>query len=201
MTVSRAGVTTGSDHREEITEPPHQFSEKRFATLWQGLPKNRPGLTRSAVVSVHSVTENIVPAVYSTHRMSGGRHPPGSPYGRFRSRWHLRNLSKLYRLVVIIGRWSMIDVFMISILVAVVHFGFLANVTADPGMVCFALVVILTIFAAELFDPRSMWDAAGLNGVVAPPLADGTPPETESPTESVPQLPSSDPNDMEPERA
>ena len=120
---------------------------------------------------------------------------------RFRSRWHLRNLSKLYRLVVIIGRWSMIDVFMISILVAVVHFGFLANVTADPGMVCFALVVILTIFAAELFDPRSMWDAAGLNGVVAPPLADGTPPETESPTESVPQLPSSDPNDMEPERA
>ena len=119
---------------------------------------------------------------------------------RFRSRWHLRNLSKLYRLVVIIGRWSMIDVFMISILVAVVHFGFLANVTADPGMVCFALVVILTIFAAELFDPRGMWDAAGLNDAVADPVADSSA-EAEFPPASAAISPSSDPNDMEPERA
>ncbi|MBS1103407.1 paraquat-inducible protein A [Gluconobacter sp. Dm-62] len=120
---------------------------------------------------------------------------------RLGASWQLRHLSKLYRLVVIIGRWSMIDVFMISILVAVVHFGFLANVTADPGMVCFALVVILTIFAAELFDPRGMWDAAGLNGTVAAPLADSTEPETSSPSGPVPHLPSSDPHDMEPGRA
>lgn len=83
---------------------------------------------------------------------------------RFRARRPLVFLGRLYRLVDIIGRWSMIDVFMISILCAVVHFGFMASVKAELGMVCFALVVILTIFAAEFFDPRVMWDAAGLNG-------------------------------------
>ncbi|WP_084712225.1 paraquat-inducible protein A [Tanticharoenia sakaeratensis] len=88
----------------------------------------------------------------------------------FGSRRRLPLLTKLYRVVDLIGRWSMIDVFMISILVAVVRFGFLANVTADFGMVCFAAVVILTIFAAECFDPRGMWDAAGLNGPVEGPL-------------------------------
>lgn len=73
-------------------------------------------------------------------------------------------LTRIYRIVDFIGRWSMIDVFMISILVAVVRFSYLANVTANFGCVCFAAVVILTIFAAHMFDPRSMWDAAGLNG-------------------------------------
>lgn len=72
-------------------------------------------------------------------------------------------LTKIYRIVLFIGRWSMIDVFMISILVAVVRFSFMANVTADPGVVFFALVVILTIFAADMYDVRGMWDAAGKN--------------------------------------
>lgn len=71
--------------------------------------------------------------------------------------------TKLYRVVVIIGRWSMIDVFMISILVAVVRYGALANIKALPGVACFAAVVVLTIFAADLFDPRRMWDVAGYN--------------------------------------
>lgn len=84
-------------------------------------------------------------------------------------------LTKLYRIVDFIGRWSMIDVFMISILVAVVRFSFLANVTANFGCVCFAAVVILTIFAAHMYDPRSMWDAAALNGPVPAdePAGDG----------------------------
>ncbi|TLU73619.1 paraquat-inducible membrane protein A [Lichenicoccus roseus] len=72
--------------------------------------------------------------------------------------------SKIFRIIDFVGRWSMIDVFMISILVAVVHFNALANVNADAGMMSFASVVILTIFAADCFDPRVMWDAAGLNG-------------------------------------
>ncbi|GBQ06595.1 paraquat-inducible protein A [Saccharibacter floricola DSM 15669] len=57
----------------------------------------------------------------------------------------------------------MIDVFMISILVAVVRFPFFARVMAETGVIFFAAVVILTIFAADLYDPREMWDAAGLN--------------------------------------
>ncbi len=72
--------------------------------------------------------------------------------------------TKLFRVVVFIGRWSMIDVFMISILVAMVQFGALADVHADGGMLAFASVVILTILGADCFDPRVMWDAAGENG-------------------------------------
>jgi paraquat-inducible protein A len=81
--------------------------------------------------------------------------------------------TKLYRVVVIIGRWSMIDVFMISILVAVVRYGALANIKALPGVACFAAVVVLTIFAADLFDPRRMWDVAGYNAAELrrPPMA------------------------------
>ncbi|MFT9450071.1 paraquat-inducible protein A [Gluconobacter japonicus] len=117
---------------------------------------------------------------------------------KLRSRWQLPLLGKLYRLVDIIGRWSMIDVFMISILCAVVHFAFLANVTADPGMICFALVVILTIFAVELFDPRSMWDAAGLNQSVPEDAAGQVRPDAPIPDGPVP---SSDTLHMESERA
>ena len=76
----------------------------------------------------------------------------------------LLDRTRLYRIVELIGRWSMIDVFMISILVAMVHFGPLANVNADGGMLAFAAVVILTILGSNSFDPRVMWDAAGLNG-------------------------------------
>ncbi|HEY6433319.1 MAG TPA: paraquat-inducible protein A [Acetobacteraceae bacterium] len=76
------------------------------------------------------------------------------------SAWQLRQRTVLYRIVNTIGRWSMIDIFMESILIALVQFG--AVVTIDPGLgaVAFAGVVILTMFAAESFDPRMMWDAA-----------------------------------------
>ena len=73
--------------------------------------------------------------------------------------------SRLYWIVEFIGRWSMIDVFMVSILVGLVQFGGFGNVTANAGIEAFAAVVVLTIFAANAFDPRLMWDAAGLNGV------------------------------------
>jgi paraquat-inducible protein A len=77
-----------------------------------------------------------------------------------RSRWRLHDRTVVYRVVEGIGRWSMIDVFMISILVALVHFGALVTVNPGPGAIAFAAVVILTMFAAKSFDPRLMWDAA-----------------------------------------
>jgi paraquat-inducible protein A len=75
-------------------------------------------------------------------------------------RSRLRDRALLYRIVSAVGRWSMIDIFMESILVALVQFG--SAVTIDPGIgaLAFAGVVIVTIFAAESFDPRLMWDAA-----------------------------------------
>jgi paraquat-inducible protein A len=76
----------------------------------------------------------------------------------------LRDRTRLYRLVESVGRWSMIDVFMISTLVALVHMGFVATILPGPGAICFAAVVVLTMFAATAFDPRLMWDAAIAHG-------------------------------------
>jgi paraquat-inducible protein A len=68
--------------------------------------------------------------------------------------------SRLYRLIDGVGRWSMIDVFMLTVLVALVRMGFIATVLPGLGATAFATVVLLTMFAAEAFDPRLMWDAA-----------------------------------------
>jgi paraquat-inducible protein A len=77
-----------------------------------------------------------------------------------RSAWRLQGRTKMFRFVEIIGRWSMIDVFMISILVALVRMGFIATVLPGVGAIAFACVVVLTMLAAASFDPRLMWDAA-----------------------------------------
>ncbi|WP_161993789.1 paraquat-inducible protein A [Muricoccus nepalensis] len=85
-----------------------------------------------------------------------------------RSAARLRDRTRLYRAVEAIGRWSMIDVFVVSVLIAVVRFGNLASIDAAVGATCFAGVVVLTILAASAFDPRLMWDAAGRPGSTAP---------------------------------
>jgi paraquat-inducible protein A len=72
--------------------------------------------------------------------------------------WRLHDRTILYRIVDAIGRWSMIDIFMESILVALVQFGTVASVYPGPGAIAFAAVVILTMLAARSFDPRLMWD-------------------------------------------
>lgn len=77
------------------------------------------------------------------------------------SHTRLKDRTRLYRIVDFVGRWSMIDVFMVSILVALVQMGVLAQVTPGYGGVFFAAVVIFTMLAAFSFDPRLMWDAAG----------------------------------------
>jgi paraquat-inducible protein A len=79
------------------------------------------------------------------------------------SRWRLRDRTVLYRIIEFVGRWSMIDVFMISILVGLVRLGSIATIEPGVGAVCFAGVVIITMFAAAAFDPRLMWDNAGAN--------------------------------------
>jgi paraquat-inducible protein A len=74
------------------------------------------------------------------------------------SRWRPRDRTVMYRITEAVGRWSMIDVFMISILVALVNVGNIASINAGPGAVAFAAVVIITMFAAMSFDPRLIWD-------------------------------------------
>jgi paraquat-inducible protein A len=68
--------------------------------------------------------------------------------------------SQLFRMVEFIGRWSMLDVYAISLLVALVQIRTLAFVGVGWGALCFAAVVVLTLFAARTFDERLLWDGA-----------------------------------------
>jgi paraquat-inducible protein A len=76
-----------------------------------------------------------------------------------RAGW-LRDRTRLYHVVRWIGRWSMIDIFMEALLGALVKFGNVITIEPGIGAMSFCGVVILTMFAAETFDPRLMWDAA-----------------------------------------
>lgn len=69
-----------------------------------------------------------------------------------------RQCTVMYRWIEFIGRWSMLDLFMISILVTLVDLGAIATVTAGAGATAFAGVVVTTMFAAASFDPRLIWD-------------------------------------------
>jgi paraquat-inducible protein A len=80
-----------------------------------------------------------------------------------RSRWRLKDRTLIYRLNELVGRWSMVDVFVMSLLVALVQLGSLASIVPGPGIVAFGSVVVLTMLTALTFDPRLMWDAAGAN--------------------------------------
>ena len=64
----------------------------------------------------------------------------------------------MYRFIEWIGRWSMLDIFVIAILVTLVNFGNLASIEANLGAAAFACVVVLTMLAAVTFDPRLIWD-------------------------------------------
>lgn len=73
------------------------------------------------------------------------------------SRWRQHERGALYRLVQAVGHWSMLDVFVVVLLVAAVRFGSFATVAPEPGLLAFGLVVALTIVAAESFDPHLIW--------------------------------------------
>ena len=74
------------------------------------------------------------------------------------SQWRPLDRARLYRVVEAVGRWSMVDVYVVTILVALVHLGSLASVEARVGAFYFGAVVVLTMFAAASFDPRLIWD-------------------------------------------
>jgi paraquat-inducible protein A len=69
-----------------------------------------------------------------------------------------RGLTKLYSFVKFIGRWSMLDVFLVAFLSGAVQFGTIASVHPEPGVIAFAAAVVLTIFATETFDSRLLWE-------------------------------------------
>ncbi len=70
-----------------------------------------------------------------------------------------RDRARLYRLVEIVGRWSMLDVFVATFIVALIQFGPLMAILPGTGVLFFGAVVVLTLVAAESFDPRLIWDS------------------------------------------
>ena len=71
-----------------------------------------------------------------------------------------RQRIRLYRIVELIGRWSMVDVFVDTFTVALIQLQPLMSVEPAPGLFFFAAVVVLTMLAVESFDPRLIWDSA-----------------------------------------
>lgn len=78
---------------------------------------------------------------------------------KWKVRIGVRHRAWLYKLTEIIGRWSMVDVFVVTIFVALVQFGFVYTVEAEGAIIAFGAVVVITMIAAESFDPRLLWDA------------------------------------------
>jgi paraquat-inducible protein A len=76
-----------------------------------------------------------------------------------RSCWRLLERARLYRIVELIGRWSMLDVFVVSLLTGLVQVHGFATILPGPGIAAFGAVVVLTMFASMSFDPRLTWDA------------------------------------------
>jgi len=75
-----------------------------------------------------------------------------------RSNWRRRERAKLYHIIEIIGRWSMLDVFVVSLLTGLVQIQGFAVITAGVGIAAFGAVVVLTMLASLSFDPRLTWD-------------------------------------------
>jgi paraquat-inducible protein A len=75
-----------------------------------------------------------------------------------RSQWRPVDRTRLYRLTEAVGRWSMVDIYVVTIMVALVKLGNLATIEAQAGAVFFGAVVVITMFAAMTFDPRLIWD-------------------------------------------
>lgn len=75
-----------------------------------------------------------------------------------RSVWDPMQRTRIYRIVELVGRWSMLDIFVVAILVALVQLGSMATIKAGYGAVAFGAVVVLTMIAAMEFEPKLIWD-------------------------------------------
>jgi len=77
---------------------------------------------------------------------------------RWKIKLGVKHRAFLFRLTEVLGRWSMVDVFVVTLFVALVQFGFVYTVEPEGAIIAFAAVVVITMVAAETFDPRLLWD-------------------------------------------
>lgn len=78
---------------------------------------------------------------------------------RRRSTWKPKVRTQIYRVLEAVGRWSMIDIYVAAMLTALVQFGNIMSINVGAGAIAFGAVVVLTMFAAESFDPRLLWES------------------------------------------
>ncbi len=78
-----------------------------------------------------------------------------------RSTWQPEHRARIYRMVEIVGRWSMLDVYIVTIMAGLVQMQPLAAIDAGPAAIAFGAVVVLSLLAANSFDPRLIWDPLG----------------------------------------
>lgn len=78
---------------------------------------------------------------------------------QLRTRWQQAERTRLYRLIDVIGRWSILDIYVVAIIVTLVRFGVLGQVEPGAGAAAFGAMVVLSLAAAMSFDPRLIWDA------------------------------------------
>ena len=71
--------------------------------------------------------------------------------------WRPLERARVFGLVEAVGHWSMLDVYVVLLLAAMVRFGAVASAQAGPGLLAFAAVVVLTMLATHSFDPRLIW--------------------------------------------
>lgn len=124
------------------------YGNRNSSTVWSGVMSllNQRSYTVAIVVFLASIvipTIKLLILFYLALAGGTGAHP------RFKM--------KLYQFVEAIGRWSMLDIFLLAILVAMVKLGHWAHVQAERGAVMFALTVIFTMLASRYFDPRILW--------------------------------------------
>jgi len=139
------------------------MGQARTDTIWSSVVAlYRDGLW--AIALIVFVASILVPLV----KLAGLGVLLHAVHTRATARRH--GLTRFYAFVKFIGRWSMLDVFLIAFLTGAVQFGLVATVRPEPGVIAFAATVVLTIFATESFDPRLLWDTdAGLPSEQASP--------------------------------
>jgi paraquat-inducible protein A len=128
-----------------------QFPERRADTILSGIRYlwERGSWELAVIVFAASVLVPILKlGALGFLLISSTRH----------SAWRPRTRTKLYRALEVIGHWSMLDVFVVALLTAVVQLGQFARVAPGPAVLPFAGVVILTMLASASFDARAIWD-------------------------------------------
>lgn len=126
----------------------HAHADTIFSGVWKLWHQGMWGL--ALIVFTASLLVPVLKLTGLAFLLAATRWPGLAPVAR---------LERLHAVLHLVGRWSMLDIFLIAFLCGIVRFGGLASIEARPGAVAFACVVVLTMLATAAFDPQILRDA------------------------------------------